>query len=279
MCIDVVRATPAVIAAAFVSGALTACTPDPQPLGHADYKRLGWPRTCSPGSRDGPAGTFNGGVTERHVRYAVRTPSNYDPSRAHPLLMVYAPAGFDTLASERLSKLTTEWTTAGFVVAYADNLPLGMRAFDALGEVPARVAARWCIDAARIHYVGHSDGGTTSMAITFLDKGPAPVAVIASAAGIRKQDLDAYRCPKAVPIAVIHSREDDHFPPPAYGRGAAEWWAACNGCRLESESRTDGCVAYQGCRAATWFCETTGSHARWPRVDAAWRGFLLDAAR
>lgn len=245
--------------------ALAACKPEPPVPGRADYAALALPAQCAPGSRDGAAGLTDTLQTSRRVPYAVRTPANYDATRAHPLLMVFAPAGFDRSATERHARFTEVATAAGFVVAYADHLPLSYRAFDALAEVPALVAAHWCIDTTRVSFAGHSDGATTALALGFLRKGTVPpAALIASAAGIRGEDLARERCPASVATLVIHSREDDHFPPPAYGRDAARWWAACNRCTGEGAVDAGGCFEFRGCAAPTRFCETTGPHARWP---------------
>src|ERR1041384_1394763 len=78
---------------------------------------------CEPQARAGPAGVSKAEETPRHVRYLVKTPSNYDATRAHPLIVVYAPHGANRLLSERYVGLTREATRAGFVVAYADNHP------------------------------------------------------------------------------------------------------------------------------------------------------------
>ena len=48
---------------------------------------------CVPGKRPGSAGATYGESTPESIHYNVRTPLNYNPGIAHPLLMVYAPAG------------------------------------------------------------------------------------------------------------------------------------------------------------------------------------------
>jgi len=52
----------------------------------------------------------------RHRRERTH-PRNYDATRAHPLLVVLAPAGYDRHRSERYAGLTTSATSVGFVVA------------------------------------------------------------------------------------------------------------------------------------------------------------------
>lgn len=216
-------------------------------------------------------------ATARRVKFSVRAPLNYDARLRHPLLMVYAPAGYNRFGSERYYSLTREATAAGFVVAYADHLRLSQFAVDALGEVPAHVAARWCIDPARVYFAGHSDGGSISMGVSFMRKSALPpAAIVASGAGIRGQDLAGYQCPRPTPITLLHSNEDERFP--GFGAEAIAWWAKCNACGARAGAPdSDGCYAYAGCAAATRFCPARGEHARWPATPAAVLKFLATA--
>src|SRR5262249_53233438 len=88
-----------------------------------------------------------------------------------------------------------------------------------------------------------------------------------SAAGFRGADLAAYACPAPVAVMVQHSKNDELFP--GFGREAAAWWAACNGCRGDPEPRADSCLAYPACRAGgdTLYCEGAGRHVDWPRQN------------
>jgi polyhydroxybutyrate depolymerase len=132
-----------------------------------------------------------------------------------------------------------------------------------------------------VYLAGHSDGGTTAAAVAFLGKSAlAPRAIVASAAGIREQDLDRYACPSPVSVMVVHSRQDQLFPLPAYGKDAARWWAACGRCRQEpSAPDADGCVRYDGCDPGVQvrYCETSGPHASWPAINSALLAFLSAA--
>ncbi|MGH8653731.1 MAG: hypothetical protein ACREYE_16875 [Gammaproteobacteria bacterium] len=80
------------------------------------------------------------------IKYNVRTPLNYDPTLAHPLLMVYAPVKRTRMSSERFTNLTREATRAGFVVVYADHRRLSPSAIIELGTIPRLVVQKWCID-------------------------------------------------------------------------------------------------------------------------------------
>src|SRR5438093_681470 len=53
----------------------------------------GIPGACAPGSRTGRADLTDGIQTSDQLTIAVRTPSDYDPTRAYPLLVFFPPAG------------------------------------------------------------------------------------------------------------------------------------------------------------------------------------------
>ena len=249
------------------------CSRTAPELGAADYTRLRLPAACAPNEKAGAACATDRLRTAQGIGYSVRTPSNYDHTRAHPLLLVYAPAGRHRFASEAFYRLTGTATAAGFVVAYPDHLKLSLRAFDELGRIPALVAERWCVDHARIYLAVHSDGGTTAAALAFLAKSQPPARAIAiSAAGIRAQDLQGYACPPPLSVMVVHSRADTLFPPPGYGEHAARRWAACNRCEPVPDARgDDGCTEYRGCAPGTRtrYCEASNAHHEWPSVNTA----------
>lgn len=199
----------------------------------------------------------------------VRTPLNYDATFAHPLLMVYAPAGQSRWASERFVELTTMATGAGFVVAYADHRRLDIPAIEQLGRIPELVAKDWCIDQKRVYVTGHSDGGTVSVGLAVLDKTKEiPAAIAPSAAGWTDKDLEAFQCRSSIPVMIMHSKNDSLFP--GWGAQTSAWWAGCNHCDVTKTRPVEGgCRAYQGCASggATLYCEGTGGHRDWPNLN------------
>jgi len=224
---------------------------------------------CEAGARTGPAGISDDAMSPEGLRYHVRTPSNYDATFPHPLVMVYAAAGHDGRASERLTGFTPVATGAGFVVAYVDHQPLAVSAVEQLGAVPESVAEQWCIDRARVYVTGHSDGGTASLALAVLERTKhLPAAVAPSAAGWTGKDLEAYQCRDPLPVMVMHGKHDGLFP--GWGAQTAEWWASCNHCEVTNPTvLAGGCVAYRNCDAAgpTVYCEGPGGHRDWPDLN------------
>jgi polyhydroxybutyrate depolymerase len=240
-------------------------------LGEALYAVGNNTLRCDPGTKPGTTGASNDEKTSAGIRYLVKTPVNYNASIAHPLLMVYAPGGRNRYESEEYMYLTQEATAAGFIVAYADHRKMTPDTIEALAEIPGLIEKKWCIDHKRIFLTGHSDGGTTAMAIAFITGTKhIPTAIAPSAVGIRSEDLKQYSCPQPLPVMVMHSSHDTLFP--GYGKEAIQWWAACNGCdAMPPVKDAEGCVTFRGCKndVTTRYCEGTGTHPEWPGNNKA----------
>lgn len=250
---------------------VTACTESgtPPPLEAYVYPNTPAVTRCEAGMRPGLAGATDGKVSADGIRYMVRTPSNYDPTIAHPLLIVYAPAGMSRWASERFTGFTTLATGAGFLVVYADHRPLNVSTVEQLGVIPDLVGREWCIDQKRVFATGHSDGGTASLALAVLEKTKKiPTAIAPSAAGWTGKDLELFQCREPLPVMIMHGKQDRLFP--GWGAEASAWWARCNHCELsKTKSVEGGCLAYQGCASggATLYCEGAGSHRDWANLN------------
>ena len=230
--------------------------------------------TCAPGAMAGAAGKTDELLTERGIRYSVRTPLNYDNRLAHPLMMVFSPGDRSGLGTEWFIGLTTEGTRQGFVVVYADNRPRKLPALNRplakewileLGTIPALVATQWCIDLDRVFLTGHSNGGTISTALALLEESPlSPAAVAPSAAGFRGEDLKPFACPAPLPVLVMHSKNDKVFP--GYGAETVQWWKQCNQCSDNVRTLGAGCTSFLECKngVSTIYCEGERRHTVWP---------------
>ena len=212
--------------------------------------------------------------TDADIRFRVVTPANYRAEVAHPLLVVWAPAGLNEALSERFTGLTGPATARGFVVVYVRSVPLGYEALRALAQVPEEIVAEWCIDPERIAYTGHSDGGTVSNALAVLPGlAMRPAAIAPSAMGMQAADMAGFSCPEPTAVLLMHNLDDDHFPD--YGPGVARWWADCNRCSCGRQAADHpGCEAFSGCAAPTLLCRAPGNHAHWPGFDHDAMGFL-----
>lgn len=252
--------------------AFIGCTPPPPEdlsLASFNYDTVDWPR-CAPLARHGQAGRSDDEVLDGKIKFSVRTPNNYDPTRQHPLIVVYAPARYTRHRSEALVKLTTPATRAGFVIAFADSRRLSVAAIKLLSQVPIEIAKKWCVDQKRIYLTGHSDGGTITNAIAFLPEMPLrPRAIAPSAAGIRRDDMKSEKCPDGLAVMTLQNNEDDLFP--GYGEDLAAWWAVCNQCSNSTRPVTADCREYIDCatQTETLICSHPGTHSQWPSMNEA----------
>ncbi|PCH84077.1 MAG: poly(3-hydroxybutyrate) depolymerase [Piscirickettsiaceae bacterium] len=226
--------------------------------------------SCSANTKTGLAGISDNIKTAEGATYNLRTPSNYNNTLTHPLIVVYAPAGTSASKSERHTHLTKKATEAGFIIAYAKNLRMSVKAIEKLASIPTDIQKKWCIDSNRIYYTGHSDGGSIANALTFL---PSiinkPTAIAPSAAGMDTESLKQYACPTPLPVMVFHNSDDSHFE--GFGKQAADWWANCNHCSTELTTPDEyGCSTYKNCPASskTVYCEGLGGHSTWPNKNA-----------
>ena len=89
---------------------------------------------------------------------------NYDPFIVHPLLMVYSAAKSNRAKTKKLTVLTLNATTSGFIVAYADQPKLPPTSNFEIGTIPGLIAKKWCVDEHRIFRAGYSDSGTAAWA-------------------------------------------------------------------------------------------------------------------
>jgi len=249
-------------------------------VGSASYAGENANPQCVAGKLDGESGIVNGESTLEGIKYNIRTPLNYDATIAHPLLLVFSPAGSNRAKTEKTTALTLKATTAGFIVAYADHPDLSPTSTIELGTIPGLIAKQWCVDKERIFLTGHSDGGTAAMALAFMSGTKhIPKAIAPSAAGIDYQDLRDHKCPAPIPVMVMHSVNDRLFP--KYGQQSSGWWAACNQCEPIPEKIANGCMAYSGCAKGvkTWYCEGDKPHAQWPGINDTLLDFLISVGR
>ncbi len=232
---------------------------------------------CEAGTRPGLAGASDDHLSASGLRYHVRAPANYNPTVAHPLLLVSAAAGQSGWAMERFTGLTPVGTRAGMIVAYVDHQPLNVATIEKLGMLPSEIAKIWCVDERRVYATGHSDGGTAALALAVLDQTKhVPAAIAPSAAGWTGKDLEAYYCPAPLPVMMLHGKNDRLFP--GWGRQTADWWASCNHCDVTKTIQGEGgCLVYQNCdtRGPTLYCEGRGGHRDWPGLNDLMIGFLM----
>jgi polyhydroxybutyrate depolymerase len=271
------QAAMPIVMAVIVSAGLWFFLVPARPKVAAAGQDIGTKAACSPGSRAGHADLYDDLQTSDTLTIAVRTPSNYDPTRAYPLLVVFPPAGYNRLGSENFYDLTTEATRRGFIVAYSNHLSLAPSAVLQQAKVAATVASFFCVDEGSIAYLGHSDGGSIAEGIpAYVPQGSAtPRSIVASAAGIPSNELATMPCPPIPAVMIVHSRNDERFPD--FGRGAAAYWGRCAACTpADLNAPADGCHEFAGCAKGkrVTYCETSLPHKRWPQMNTAMLDFI-----
>ena len=248
-----------------------------------DDPTTGGAASCAAGSKPGAAGSTDAMPTAVGVAINVRTPADYDPTVAYPLVVVYAPAGGDADLTESFTGLTNNALDGGYVIAYADHVsPMSLEIVEGLQPILDDIVDTWCIDTERVFFTGHSDGGTIAEILLARDEtDPQPRAAAPSNAGVTGMLLSQVGCPSAPkPVMVIHSANDGLFPPAnGFGFDAAEVWAGCNGCAAEPVA--DGpCVRWPGCDddVPTLFCETAGQHGQWTNLNTTMFEFFAESS-
>lgn len=240
------------------------------------------PAGCAAGAKDGPQGKSDGLTTAGARLFNLRTPASYDPTRAHPLLVVYAAAGGTPANMEPFTGLTPDATAAGYIVAYVDHVsPNNSSGVTDIAQVPDVIAKRWCVDRARVYLTGHSDGGSVIyVMLARKAMNTLPAAIAPSAAGLSSKTFASVPClSPAMPAMVLHSKNDGLFP--GFGAHARDWWVKCNGCSATGQQQADGCLAYPGCSAGAQaqYCETAGSHGSWPKLNSSMLAFFKRFSR
>ena len=113
------------LALLFLSALIAGCeSGNPQDLQPGNFiypPALPQTARCTSNSRDGGAGIVDDIEALSGVTYNIRTPLNYEATRGHPLLIVFAPADHSRFASERLVRLTRQATERGFIIAYVNS--------------------------------------------------------------------------------------------------------------------------------------------------------------
>jgi polyhydroxybutyrate depolymerase len=235
------------------------------------------PAGCPSGSRVGAAGDTDGELTALGVDYDVRMPPDYDPTIAVPLVVVYSPAGVtDPAQTEAFTGLTPDTTGRGWAIAYVNHIsPVDPALVTDVGEVPGAIAAKWCIDEARVYLTGHSDGGSVTTLLALQGITPRPAAVAPSAEGVNGAYLASQSCIEPpMPAMIIHSARDALFP--NHGVEVSDWWSACNSCGAPGAPGADNCIAWADCAdgAEVQYCEGNGEHGQWPPINDSMLSFF-----
>ena len=236
------------------------------------------PSSCAAGSKTGKVGSENGLLSAGGVKYNVRVPASYKATVGAPLIMVYAAAGGTADNMEPFTGLTSDGNKRGYIVAYVDHVsPNNYSGVQDIAQIPGEIAKKWCVDPARIYMTGHSNGGSVIYIMMARNNWYShyPAAIAPSAAGLSSATFAQFPCPKTSPPAmVLHSSNDTLFP--GFGKDARDWWVKCKTCSKTAKTTSAGCMGYSGCGdgSEVHYCETSGSHGTWPKLNSAMLDFF-----
>jgi poly(3-hydroxybutyrate) depolymerase len=220
----------------------------------------------SPGcGRPPPARRDTSYATRSGRTFHVWMPEGYDPTRAHPVVLVFH--GWYTNGRDFESWFKMEDHDQGAFTVYPDSDGAmwdltGNRDLDFVADILEAMSNAYCIDRAHVFALGFSYGGKFVHHLGC--KRPALVRAISVGDGSWAHETGC----APIPVLVTH-RTRDHDELIAWGKGAAERWAKIDGCS-EATRPTDtehGCVAYGGCSApgSVTFCEDTHFDPTWPK--------------
>jgi poly(3-hydroxybutyrate) depolymerase len=224
---------------------------------------------------DGTLSLQSGGKTRKYI---LKTPSPYDKTQAHRLVVAYAESGSSaqSVATRNYFTMATYDTKNTIFVAPDAENGAGSWAktdVDFTDAILAQVEGDLCIDKTRIFATGFSFGGAMSIAIACTRAD-----VFRGVAFFSGADLTG-SCPTTLtkPIAYYASQasgDASGTPTPTSGRTKQAEFAKVNGCTAEPNAivfpatgQAHTCTVYKNCSAGhpTVYCVFDGAHGWEPK--------------
>lgn len=227
-----------------------------------------WPARSEAMRCDGTAPPTGAQVLEvagARRTFVVRAPAPYEGRVPAPVVLAFHPFGMNAQYMQGRAPITRTWPEA-FAI-YPEGLGRAgsmapswqgqagdagdrdLAFFDAMLDW---LDAHACVDRTRVFVLGYSNGAGLAHLLA-CERGTA-VAGAAIAAG-------RLSCKPAAPkpIVMSHGLQDRTI---GYDQGldASRTWAAVNKCTAPPKAGVQGCVAADGCSAATRFCTHAGGH-------------------
>jgi polyhydroxybutyrate depolymerase len=204
-------------------------------------------------------------------KYILDMPTDYDNTRAYPLVISWHGSGVANTAFHDYLNLHAVVGNDAILVTPeclngGSNWPNDASYFDALLE---HFSSNYCIDESHVFTTGHSMGGMHTGLIGCLraDKLRADAVLAAP--------HPTGMCVKGNMAAMMIVGDSDFV---AKGTTEFPWWAEKNGCdkSMTTPATPDGCVDYGGCDPGTPVrtCSFSGGHEIPPWVAGAVWGFF-----
>lgn len=197
--------------------------------------------------------------------FVVRAPAQHDGRTPAPVVLAFHPFGMNAQYMQSRAPMSRVWPEAYAV--YPEGLgragsaapswqgqpgELGGRDLAFFDAMLAWLDAHTCVDRTRVFVLGYSNGA--GLAHLLACERSQAVAGAAIAAGRL-----SCRPTAPMPMVMSHGLQDRTI---GYAQGveASRAWAAANGCAAPPRPGVPGCVAADGCAAATNLCTHAGGH-------------------
>jgi polyhydroxybutyrate depolymerase len=230
-------------------------------------------------------GTSGSPLTVSGHQYYVKLPTNYDPSKPYPMMMMFNPTGNPLSWAESNAGFETGGPKESWIRAYPTmaNNANGWGAGDVAFFQPfyEQLIANYCIDKARIFAGGESSGGdfVSILGCEHGDKIRATAPCATKPVSGYALDVPTKRqCKGQVTAAVIHGK-NDNVVTPANGPKTRDFYVALNHCGTTTMPVTgytdtlSNCVMYQGCDAGhpVYWCSHTDPN--YSNTNHGWPAF------
>ncbi|MBK6919769.1 MAG: hypothetical protein IPH07_20405 [Deltaproteobacteria bacterium] len=213
-----------------------------------------------------------GGVAREYI---IELPTDYDPTRAYPLVFGFHGLTENMSTSQSRFRVQQEWDgeaiaiypngrilaqfggVSGFEYGNPNSADVDM--FDVLANTAAN---QLCVDLDRLFVMGFSDGGYFTHSLMCY-RGAYVRAAALGGAGLGGTSAQPENCHGPVPAWTMHATNDE-IVPFVNGEAVRDFWRAEDGCGTDTTpiSPTDRCVEYQGCTGENQlvWCESDQGH-------------------
>ena len=211
--------------------------------------------TSADGESSGTTGPDNSALIDERP-YALVVPESYDPDVSTPLVVLLHGYGATAALQNVYFRFTPDAQEHGYLLALPDGTPdagdsqfwnatdacckFGDERVDDVAYLEAvldDVEAQYNVDASRVYFVGHSNGGFMAhrLACEIGDR----IAAIVSLAGATWEDASACTAADHVNILQVHGTDDDTIAYDGGSNGGLTYpsaeqtvaqWATHNGC-------------------------------------------------
>ncbi len=228
-------------------------------------------------------GSSGSPLTVSGHQYYVKLPTNYDPSKAYPVMIMFNPTNNPISWAEQSAGFEGTGPKEAWIRVYPHpaNSSSGWGSGDVSFFDPfyEQITSSYCIDQARVFVAGESSGGDFSsiLACEFGDKIAASGPGATKPVGGYSLNVPTSRQCKGDPTVVVIHGKNDSVVGPENGPATRDFFAEVNNCGTETtpvEGYTDtlsNCVMFQGCDAPVYWCQHTDPN--YSNTNHGWPAF------